>query len=37
MVKADGQFRKTCVWCIAAIVALIPLLLFLGWYLFSAN
>jgi hypothetical protein len=37
MVKADTEFRKTCIWCIAAAVALIPLALVLIWFLLSAD
>jgi len=38
MVKSDDdQIRKSCVWCVAAVVALIPLLLLLGWFLFSSG
>lgn len=37
MAKTDSTFRKTCIWCVAAVVALIPLLLFLGWLLLSGD
>ena len=31
MVKVDSPFREICIWCIAALVALIPLVLLLVW------
>lgn len=35
MVKTAPPCRKICVWCFAVVVALIPLLLLFGWFLFS--
>lgn len=37
MGNTESPLRKTCIWCFAAVVALIPLLLFVGWYLFSSS
>ena len=34
--EPESEIRKTCVWCIAAAVAVIPLLM-LVWYLYSAS
>lgn len=37
MVKTADPIRKSCVWCVAVVVALIPLILLLGWFLFSSE
>ncbi len=37
MVKADSPFREICTWCIATLVALIPLVLLLVWLMSSAD
>ncbi len=34
MNEQSSKFRKSCVWCASALVALIPLIVFLIWWFF---